>query len=868
MNFGMLLSVCGTHWNTRRAATKTVSNGDDSTMAQPPKEDDLFAWSARANDPSEHGESSKAKEEKKSMTTYDAGSIQVLEGLEAVRKRPAMYIGDTSTGGLHHLVYEAVDNSIDEALAGFCKNVYVSVHIDNSISVVDDGRGIPVDKHPKYKNKSALEVVLTVLHAGGKFDNNSYKVSGGLHGVGISCVNALSEWLEVEVKREGQVYFMSFERGKATSPIETRGKTRTTGTRVTFKPDPEIFEDCVYNSETLLTRLRELAFLNKNVRIVFKDERKGDEEVELHYKGGIVEFVEYLNRNKEPLHRKPIFFELEKEGLQCEIALQYNSSYSETILCFANNINTREGGTHLSGFKTGLTKSVNDYAKSSGAGKKVEGTITGDDTREGLTAIVSVKLRNPQFEGQTKQKLGNSEVLGIVNSLVYDGLKTHFEENPTVANRIINKTLEAARAREAARRAKELTRRKGALDSFSMPGKLADCSERDPAACELYIVEGDSAGGSAKQGRDRKFQAILPIRGKILNVEKARPDKMLANEEIRALITAMGTGFGKEDFNLEKLRYHKVIIMTDADVDGAHIRTLLLTFFFRQMPELIKRGHLYIAQPPLYLVKKGKKQRYLSTEDERERFFVELFLDGSTVTTQDGNGSGKELKMQQILRGMRAAQNRDKMLERLTRRYHVSRESVELCLALPKEKHIDPGKLSASELLKLFPDQEVVNTRAAQLELEEQAEVKGGNGKARHMLGADQVDLAFFGSHEFTALVAHIQPLDELGQPPYKVLGKEGEVEFETSNALELRAHILEQGGKGLQIQRYKGLGEMNPEQLRETTMDPEKRTMLCVNIDDDGIADDIFVTLMGDLVEPRRVFIETNALDVRNLDI
>ena len=798
---------------------------------------------------------------------YDAGSITVLEGLEAVRKRPAMYIGDTSVGGLHHLVYETVDNSIDEALAGYCKNVYVTVHIDNSISVVDDGRGIPVDKHPKFKNKSALEVVLTVLHAGGKFDNNSYKVSGGLHGVGVSCVNALSEWLEVEVKRDGAIYFMAFERGKPVKELEVRGKTRQTGTHVKFKPDPEIFEVLNYNADTLLTRLRELAFLNRNVRIVFKDERASEEELELHYKGGISEFVEYLNRNKESLHRKPVFLEQERDGLVCEVALQYNSSYNDTILTFANNINTREGGTHLSGFKSALTKSVNDYAKSTGAFKKVEGQIKGEDTLEGLTAIVSVKIRNPQFEGQTKQKLGNSEVLGIVNSLVYDGLKTHFEENPTVANRIINKTLDAARAREAARRAKELTRRKGALDSFSLPGKLADCSEKDPAACELYIVEGDSAGGSAKQGRDRKFQAILPIRGKILNVEKARPDKMLANEEIRSLITALGTGFGKEDFKVEKLRYHKVIIMTDADVDGAHIRTLLLTFFFRQMPDLIKRGHLYIAQPPLYLVKKGKKQRYLSTEEDKEKFLVECLLDAMTITAGEEK---TELKLAQLLRGMRVAKDRQRMYDRMARRYHASRETVQKCLALPHEKQMDPGLLSANELRDLFPGKEIINTHVTQLDIEGAEEVvkPATNGKGRVQLTPDQIDLAFFNSHEFTFLVGHGLPSEEIGKAPYIVTNKDSEVVFESDTVLALREFILEQGSKGVDVTRYKGLGEMNPEQLRETTMDPEKRTMLVVGVDDEGIADDIFVTLMGDLVEPRREFIETHALDVRNLDV
>ena len=539
--------------------------------------------------------------------TYTAESIQVLEGLQAVRKRPAMYIGDTGVRGLHHLVYEAVDNSVDEASNGNCSKISVTVHIDNSVTVTDDGSGIPVDKHPQFKRKSALEIVMTKLHAGAKFDGSVYKTSGGLHGVGISCVNALSEWLEAEVKRDGHVHFMSFKRGVPDGPLEKRGRVKSTGTRITFRPDAEIFEDVTFNGEILLSRLRELAFLNKGLRITFEDERVEDEPTVMQYKGGVVEYVSYLNRNKDVLHRKPIYFEAEKDGVQCEIAMQYSTSYTENTSSFANNIHTREGGTHLSGFRAALTKAVNDYAKRNNLFKKNASQLSGDDAREGLTAIVSVRVPDPQFEGQTKMKLGNSEVQGIVNSMVYEGLQTYMEENPTISNRIVNKTIEAARARDAARKARDLTRRKGALDSASLPGKLADCSEKDPALCELYIVEGDSAGGSAKQGRDRKFQAILPIRGKILNVEKARVDKMLRNDAIRSIITALGVGFGKEEFKIENLRYNKVIIMTDADVDGAHIRTLLLTFFFRQMPELIRHGHLYIAQPPLYLVRKGKQ---------------------------------------------------------------------------------------------------------------------------------------------------------------------------------------------------------------------------------------------------------------------
>ncbi|MCC6155961.1 MAG: DNA topoisomerase (ATP-hydrolyzing) subunit B [Candidatus Hydrogenedentes bacterium] len=810
-------------------------------------------------------DSEKDKVTRMASKNYDAGSIQVLEGLAAVRMRPAMYIGDTGTRGLHHLVYEAVDNSIDEALAGYCTKVHVKIHIDNSISVIDDGRGIPVDTHPKFKNKSALEVVMTVLHAGGKFDNDAYKVSGGLHGVGISCVNALSEWLETEVRRDGQIYFLAFKRGVPVGKLEVRGKSKTTGTTQTFKPDPEIFEDLVFNANTLLTRLRELAFLNKNVKIIFEDERTDAEPIVMQYKGGISEFVDYLNENKESLSRKPIYLEAEKDRVQVEVALQYTTSYSEAISSFANNINTHEGGTHLSGFKTALTKAINDYAKRNNLFKKADNQISGDDVREGLTAIISVRIPNPQFEGQTKMKLGNSEVQGIVNSLVYEGLQTHFEENPTLANRIVNKSLEAARVREAARKAKDLARRKGALDSFALPGKLADCSEKDPSLCEIYIVEGDSAGGSAKQGRDRKFQAILPIRGKILNVEKARADKMLNNEEIRAIITALGTGIGNDDFKIEKLRYHKVIIMTDADVDGAHIRTLLLTFFFRQMPELIKRGYLYIAQPPLFLVKKGKKSRYLSTEDDMEKFLFEAVLDSTTVTSENGGDKRNKLQFKVLLRGLQAAQEREKMFGRLNRVYGVPRESVIKALALPREKRLDPGKLTTSELSALFPGLEVIDSRAEQMELVE----GNGNGAAvKFKRKEGQVDRAFFLSHDFSVLMSHDEPIAALGNAPYRIENNEGAVQFETDDLIELRKQIHEMGRKGIEIQRYKGLGEMNPEQLHETTMSPEKRTMLRVEAEDEMAADKMFVTLMGDLVEPRKEFIEKHALDVRNLDV
>ena len=807
-------------------------------------------------------------------TSYSSDSIQVLEGLEAVRKRPAMYIGDTGTRGLHHLVYEAVDNSIDEALAGHCSKIAVTIHIDNSVSVVDDGRGIPVDlfrnaKDPKLRKMSTVEVVMTILHAGGKFDNNAYKVSGGLHGVGISCVNALSEWCEVEVKRDGYAHFISFRRGKPDGPLEQRQKVKSTGTRVTFRPDPEIFEDTTYNAEILLTRLRELAFLNKGVKIVFEDERTDDEAVTMQYKGGIVEYVEYLNRNRDSLHRKPVYFEATRDEVEVEVALQYTTAYTETISSFANNIHTYEGGTHLSGFKSGLTKSLNEYAKKNNMFKKEASTISGDDTREGLTAIVSVRVKNPQFEGQTKMKLGNSDVQGIVNSLVYEGLTTYCEENPSNANRIIGKIIEAARAREAARKARDLTRRKGLLDGFSsLPGKLADCSEKDPALCEIFIVEGDSAGGSAKQARDRKFQAILPIRGKILNVEKARVDKMLNNNEIRALITALGIGFGKDDIKMENLRYHKVIIMTDADVDGAHIRTLLLTFFFRQMPELIQRGNLYIAQPPLYSIKKGKKMKYLSTEEEKERFLLDTALDNAEVTSHNGDHKENKVLLKDLVKALDKARQRQRMITRLFRVYGVTQVMVEAALRLPAEKIQSPETLTPAEREAVFGNgAKLIDTKKEQLQIEGE-EKADGNGKSAHVRLSDQIDLAFFRSHEFSVLSAHNDPYEAIGQPPFTVYDDKKEQLFETTDLLALHAYLMEISQKGVHVQRYKGLGEMNPDQLKETTMDPDKRTVLQVTADDMTLASEIFEILMGDQVEPRKNFIEQHAAEVRNLDV
>ncbi len=800
--------------------------------------------------------------------SYGADSIQVLEGLEAVRKRPAMYIGDTGVRGLHHLVYEAVDNSIDEALAGHCTKVSVTVHVDNSVSVVDDGRGIPVGKHPKFKKKTALEVVMTTLHAGGKFDSDSYKVSGGLHGVGVSCVNALSEWTEVEVKRDGYVHFMSFKRGAPEGPLEKRQKVKTTGTRVTFRPDPEIFEVSEFSAPTLLNRLRELAFLNKGIKIQFEDERGEGEPLVMQYKGGIVEYIQYLNRDRDALHRKPIYFESAKDDVECEISMQYTSSYTDTVSSFVNNINTHEGGTHLSGFKAALTKSLNDHAKKNNLLKKGMSPISGDDAREGLTAIISVRVMEPQFEGQTKMKLGNSEVQGIVHSMVYEGLTTFFEENPTIGNRIVNKTLEAARAREAARKARDLTRRKSVLDGMSgLPGKLADCSEKDPALCELFIVEGDSAGGSAKQGRDRRFQAILPLRGKILNIEKARVDKMLNNNEIRNVITALGAGFGSDDFDIEKLRYHKIIIMTDADVDGAHIRTLLLTFFFRQMPELIQGGHLFIAQPPLYLAKKGKKTRYLSNEEEKETFLLETVFDAYNVTTASNGKPGVALKLKPLTRALVAAQERRRLVMRLQRVYGVTSEMTEASLALPREEVEDPGTIKQSVLNKIFgSDAKLVNTAQEQLSLDESEE--SSEEVTKIMRKGDEIDLAFFQSHELSVLRDHGDPLEEIGRPPYTLSAKKDEQKWEIDNLLELHEKLLEVGQKGISLQRYKGLGEMNPEQLKETTMDPDKRSLLQVVAENESVASAIFEKLMGDQVAPRKEFIEKHAADVKNLDV
>jgi len=766
---------------------------------------------------------------------YGAKNIQVLEGMEAVRKRPAMYIGDTGVRGLHHLVYEVVDNSVDEALVGFANQIDVVIHSNNSVSVTDNGRGIPVDIH-KGEKKPAVEVVLTMLHAGGKFDKKTYKVSGGLHGVGVSVVNALSEWLEVEIRRDGKVYHQRYQRGKTATKLTTIGKSKTNGTKVTFKADKEIFNIPIeYTYDILANRLRELAFLNKGLRISLKDERGGKEkEAEYYFTGGIVSFVQELNKNKNALHAKVIYFEKEKDHTHVEIAMQYNDGYAENIFSFVNNINTTEGGTHVTGYKAALTRCVNQYCKGKNIVKD-DVSIQGDDIREGLTAVMSCKVPNPQFEGQTKTKLGNSEVEGLVESIVNEGLGKFFEENSSTANKIIEKAVLAAKAREAARKARELTRRKGALESGSLPGKLADCQEKDASLCEIYLVEGDSAGGSAKMGRDRRFQAILPLKGKILNVEKARLHKVLSNDEICTVINALGTGIG-EEFNIEKLRYHKILIMCDADVDGSHIRTLLLTFFFRQMHQLVEKGHIYIAQPPLYKIKRGKREEYIDTEEEMDEMLLELGGENLTVS---------RLKDKEKIEGK-------KLLELL--KLLVSLEKISFGI----RKEVDSKTPIAKELdlVEFFEADEFLETvnKIGKLGVDIEdcygVEAKAGEAKAAKKSKAAKPKREVFRK-----------------DMRYKADVKEQEtVYFE--NLSELLKFVQAQGKKGLSIQRYKGLGEMNPEQLWETTMDPEKRTVLKVTLEDVLEADKTFTTLMGDEVEPRREFIHKYAREVRNLDI
>ena len=840
---------------------------------------------------------------------YGADKIKVLEGLEAVRKRPAMYIGSTGAPGLHHLVYEIVDNSIDEALAGFCDQVNVTLHIDNSVTVVDNGRGIPVDQHTS--GRSAAEVVLTVLHAGGKFDNDSYKVSGGLHGVGVSVVNALAESLDLEIWRNGQVYKQSYERGNPVGDLEVTGTTKKRGTKITFRPDTQIFETTEFSFDTLAQRLRELAFLNGGVTITIDDERDGKAHKFL-YEGGINSFVQFLNQNKAAVNDKPIYMHGDKDGIDVEIALQWNDGYTETVYSFANNINTHEGGTHLSGFRSALTRTINYYVSKNNLAKDLkDANIGGDDIREGLTGVVSVKIPRPQFEGQTKTKLGNTEVKGIVEAILNDRLGAYLEENPSVAKRIINKAVDAARAREAARKARDLVRRKGALDNSSLPGKLADCQERDPALSELYIVEGESAGGSAKQGRDRRFQAILPIKGKILNVERARFDKMLSSDEIKTMIAALGAGIGKEDFDISKLRYHRVIIMTDADVDGSHIRTLLLTFFYRQMRELVDNGYIYIAQPPLFRAKRGRSETFIRDERSLEAWLIKRAVESRVVVLADGTEiKGEELerrveklgafrKFMQIVE--RRGPTHDVVMTLLDsgakdKTFFADRAKVQAladslnnptrtATVQPDEEHqahsiviedrtggyprhhrIDIDFVSTTEFRALAGSYQEVRgirgpivVRTVQAQVAKEDEEQPGATANETAIGGAPLDQA-------TKLAAEPKVPDVSSMPKGAVKGKDAEVRIEGLD--ELVEFFIGAGKKGFDIQRYKGLGEMNPDTLWETTMDPTKRTLLQVRAEDHPQADLMFTTLMGDQVEPRRKFIEDNALDVKNLDI
>ncbi|HXP69202.1 MAG TPA: DNA topoisomerase (ATP-hydrolyzing) subunit B [Candidatus Dormibacteraeota bacterium] len=787
---------------------------------------------------------------------YDATSIKVLGGIEAVRKRPAMYIGSTGELGLHHLVWEVVDNSVDEAMAGFCDEINVTVHDDNSVTVVDNGRGIPVDMHATEK-KPAAEVVMTVLHAGGKFDSDTYKVSGGLHGVGVSVVNALSDWLDLEIWRDGEVWEQSYEKGVPTSKLKSSGKTRKTGTKITFHADPSIFDKTIYSFDTLSQRLRELAFLNKGLKITLDDERS-NKKAEFRFTGGIAEFVKHLNRGKQTLHDSPIYMEGKRAQVDIEIALQYNDSYAENIFSFANTINTVDGGSHLAGFRSALTRTLNYYASSTGMLKeqKDEVSINGDDVREGLVAVVSVKLPQPQFEGQTKGKL-NSDIKGLVEQLVNEKLGEYFDKHSSIARKIIGKCIDAARAREAARKARELTRRKSALDSSGLPGKLADCQERDPARCELFLVEGESAGGSAKGGRDRRYQAILPLKGKILNVEKARYDKMLGHEEIRAIITALGTGIGKDDFDATKLRYHKVILMTDADVDGSHIRTLLLTFFFRHMRELIEKGNIFIAQPPLYRVKRGKMDRYI--RDERD--FVRELMKRATEEHVVKGKTGKSLEGGELTQFLLNIQEYDQVAAKLGRRLGDPK-LVDILAEGDLEKKTDfADKKKLQELAKAI--------EKANLELESKLVYDEEHSLHELLLtngGERKINWALAATAEYKRLRTLRQAIQENDRPPFTIQHNGDKVTRDNSSAL--LGYVLEDAKKEFTITRFKGLGEMNPDQLWATTMNAETRTLLQVRLEDAVAAEDIFSTLMGENVEQRRKFIEENALDVVNLDI
>ena len=805
-------------------------------------------------------------------TIYDESSIDVLEGLEPVRLRPSMYIGNVDLAGLHHLVYEVVDNSIDEAMAGYCNTINVTVHSDNSVSVVDDGRGIPVGIH-KTENIPAVEVVLTKLHAGGKFDHNSYKVSGGLHGVGVSVVNALSAFLEVEVYFKQNVYYQTFEKGVKTSDLKIIGKTKRSGTKIHFTPDPEIFNTVEFDYDVLVRRMRELAFLNKGIRITIQDERT-DSKDEFLYKGGIVEYVEFVNKRHTVLH-KPIFIEGARNDVEIEVAIQYNDTFKEKIFTFANNINTVEGGFHLIGFKAALTRTLNNYLTNGNLPKNLTAKISGEDVREGLTAIISVRIINPQFEGQTKTKLGNSEVKGLVESLVNEKLNIFLEENPAIAKKIIAKAVDAARARDAAKRARDLARNKGSFIDTSLPGKLAECQVDEPALRELFLVEGDSAGGSAKQGRDRKFQAILPLKGKILNVEKARFDKILRSEEIKNMITALGTGVGREEYDIEKLRYHKIIIMTDADVDGSHIRTLLLTFFYRQLPEIIEKGYLYIAQPPLLKVGKGKNEIYLKNEKDFNDYMLKRVCEKKNLSVNDTLLTNHRLFLflGNLSEYVGAISNLEKRGIYPELAEQLIKSSIDNNKFLQEKRQMDQLVAKMEDIGYICGSLEWNDDRDVyELTVEPNERLK--KEILIHNPFVNEVrpvkigrDLVFSTDFQKARIIG--QKIVKYDQPPFAVSSKEKEDDVITfQNKKELLHHLIEEGKKGISVQRYKGLGEMNPDQLWQTTMNPEKRILLQVRIEDAVETDEIFTVLMGDEVEPRREFIQSNALEVSTLDI